>query len=542
MLVRLRNLFLVLFCLSVQAQSLTKELIDSLNTIENSEKKADLCCKIALSLQHSDWERAIKYIDLAEDQAKKTAQPEQALAVVYTAAGDIYDSKDALDIALQYYLKAYDIYKEKNNVKEAARIENNLAILYAKSNNQEKALKFFSHVFKYQKTKKDAVMMVKILNNIGTIYLEKNADSSLHYYRQANLITDKLKDKTLAVYIYTNLARAYNLKKDSKNADLYFEKAFSLTGSLADNSLKAFVYASFCEYNLQKRKFASAIENAKKALEYNKDQSYGFTSMRLNKILYEAYLNQQDYKNAVYYFQQYNKISDSINIEQKAVNLERIRLEQDYKVRTQIRSLEEEKKRFKYYVVGLIMVVGILILIILLIRYRNKNIKNQLEKEKLNARQQELKQSLEAKNMVLVGKAMAEIHRTDNINEILTDLKKIKLQTANKEMQHAIDIVLKRLEKDLNADIWKEFEISFEQVHKSFFDRLAADYPSLTPKDRRLCALLYLDLTTKEICQITGQSYKSIESARARLRKKFDLTNEKVNLSTYLTTLKHNEL
>lgn len=143
--------------------------------------------------------------------------------------------------------------------------------------------------------------------------------------------------------------------------------------------------------------------------------------------------------------------------------------------------------------------------------------------------------------MVLIGKAMSEINRTDNINEILTDLKKIKLQTANKEMQYAIDIVLKRLEKDLNTDIWKEFEISFEQVHKSFFDKLTVDYPSLTPKDRRLCALLYLDLTTKEISQITGQSFKSIENARTRLRKKFDLTNERVNLSTYLNTFKYDQ-
>ncbi|MNS30184.1 Bacterial regulatory protein, luxR family [compost metagenome] len=312
--------------------------------------------------------------------------------------------------------------------------------------------------------------------------------------------------------------------------------------SIKDHSLKSFVYESFSEYNLKEKRFDIAIEHAKKALEFNDDKPFGFASMRLNKILYDAYLNKEDYKNAVYYFQQFNKISDSINIEQKAVNLERIKLEQDYKVRSQIRTLVEEKTRFKYYVVGLILVIGILTLILLLIRYRNRNIKNQLEKEKLKAKQQELNQSLEAKNMVLVGKAMAEIHRTDNINEILTDLKKIKLKTANKELQQAIDIVLKRLEKDLNADIWKEFEISFEQVHKSFFDKLTIDYPTLTPKERRLCALLYLDLTTKEISQITGQSFKSIENARTRLRKKFDLTNEKVNLSTYLNSFKGDSL
>ncbi|KAF2082295.1 tetratricopeptide repeat protein [Flavobacterium sharifuzzamanii] len=535
---RLLCIFFILTTFYIYPQSSTKEWIDSLNTIDNHEKKVDLALKIASKLQDSDWERAVKYIELAEAEAKKTEKTGLSLAKVYVAAAQIYDAKDVIDITLQYYLKAYDIYKSNNNVDEIARVENNLAIIYAKSNNEEKALKYFLKVYRYQKSKNESDKLVKILNNIGTTYLGKSLDSSLYYYQKADAIARTLNDSTLKVYVYTNLARAYGLKKDHKNADFYFQKAFSLIDTPIDNSLKAFAYESLSAYNLEEKKLDEAILNAKKALELDKDKAFGFASMRLNKMLYEAYLSKQDYKNAVYYFQQYNKISDSINIEQKAVNLERIRLEQDYKVRSQIRTLVEEKTRFKYYVVGLILVIGILTLILLLIRYRNRNITNQLEKEKLKAKEQELKQSLEAKNMVLVGKAMSEIHRTDNINEILTDLKKIKLKTPNKELQQAIDIVLKRLEKDLNTDIWQEFEISFEQVHKSFFDKLTIDYPLLTPKERRLCALLYLDLTTKEISQITGQSFKSIENARTRLRKKFDLTNEKVNLSTYLNSFK----
>jgi tetratricopeptide (TPR) repeat protein len=542
MMARLFTIFLLFLSFCLHSQPSTKELIDSLNTIENHEKKVELSLKIALKLQNSDWDRAIKYVELAENEAKKTANSELSLAKVYITAGDIYDSKDVLDIALQYYLKAYNIYKSKDDVQEAARVENNLAIIYAKGNNKAKALKYFLNVYKYQKSRKDPTKLVKILNNIGTIYLDKNADSSLYYYQKAHRFSKILNDKTLTVYIFTNMARAYASKKDKENADLYFEKAFSLFNSSIDNPLQAFVYESFSEYNLEQHKLEPAIVYAKKALELTKENAISFSGLKLNKILYEVYLTKQDYKNAVYYFQQYSTISDSINIGQKAVNLERIRLEQDYKVRSKIRTLVEEKERFQFYVIGLILVVGILILINLLIRYRNRNVKNQLEQEKLKTKQQELKQSLEAKNMVLVGKAMSEIHRTDNINEILTDLKKIKLQTANKEMQQAIDIVLKRLEKDLNTDIWKEFEISFEQVHKSFFDKLTIDYPSLTPKDRRLCALLYLDLTTKEISQITGQSFKSIENARTRLRKKFDLTNEKVNLSTYLNTFKQDQV
>ncbi|MDQ1166942.1 hypothetical protein [Flavobacterium sp. SORGH_AS_0622] len=536
MIPRLFFLWLFLLPLTIYSQS-TQELIDSVNTTNNHQKKVELCRKIALRLQKTDWERAIKYIELAETEAKKTKESELTLAGVYITSGKMYSAREVLDVALQYYLKAYDIYKKNGNLEEASKLENNLAIIYAQGKNKEKALQCFLNVYRFQKSKNDAVKLVKILNNIGTLYLSRNLDSSLHYFHKAEGLNKSLKNDDLKVYVFTNLARAYVLKKNKTQADEYFDKAFSLLSNRVDNLLQAFVYQSFSQYNLKEKNYDTVIVNAKKGLELCSENVYSSSGLDLNKMLYEVYVIKKDYKNAVYYFQKYNAIKDSINIEEKTVNIERIKLEQDYKARTQIKMLIEQKKRFKYYVVGLILVIGILILIILLIKYRNKNIKNQLEKEKLKTKMQALNESLEAKKKVLIGKAMAEIHRTDSINEILTDLKQIKLKTVNKEMQQAIDIVLKRLEKNLNTDIWKEFEISFEQVHKSFFDKLTEDYPSLTPKDRRLCALLYLDLTTKEISQITGQSFKSIENARTRLRKKFDLTNEKVNLSTYLNTI-----
>ena len=536
MMTRLFSLFFLFISTIIHAQSSTKELIDGLNSINDHQKKVELSLRIALSLQKTDWSRAIKYIELAEVEAAKTQNSDLTLAHVYVAAGKMYASKEVFDVTLKYYLKAHDIYKKNNNSEEVNKLENNLAIIYSFGKNKDKALQYFLNVYRYQKSKNDPIKLVKILNNIGTIYLDKNADSSLYYYQKAHLINKTIKDTALKIYVSTNLARAYTIKKDHKNANYYYNEAFSLLDKSVDNLVKAFVYQSFSEYKLKEKRYDEVIVNAKKALELHQEDVYRYSGLNLNKMLYQAYINKEDFKNAVYYFEKYNTINDSINFEEKAVNLERIKLEEEYKINAQIKTLVEEKKLFKYFLIGLILVVGILILIILFIKYRNRNVKNQLEREKLKTKMLDLKENLKAKNMVLIGKAMSEIHRTDSINEILTDLKQIKLKTISKEIQQAIDIVLKRLEKSLNTDNWKEFELSFEQVHQSFFEKLKNDYPSLTPRDRRLCALLYLDLTTKEISQITGQSFKTIENARTRLRKKFDLTNEKINLSTYLNT------
>ena len=131
---------------------------------------------------------------------------------------------------------------------------------------------------------------------------------------------------------------------------------------------------------------------------------------------------------------------------------------------------------------------------------------------------------------------MVEIHRTEIIEEILQDLKEVKRKAAKKETQQAIDYIAKRLKRDTNSNIWEEFEMRFEQVHESFYKNLSKKHPDLTSKDKRLCALLKLNLTSKEIAQITGQSSKSIENARTRLRKKLEITHSDVELSAYLSS------
>ena len=77
-----------------------------------------------------------------------------------------------------------------------------------------------------------------------------------------------------------------------------------------------------------------------------------------------------------------------------------------------------------------------------------------------------------------------------------------------------------------NQNHWDEFETHFNAVHPDFYKKLNERFPELTVNDRRLSAFLKLKLSTKNISSLTGQSIKSIEVARSRLRKKFNLDRE----------------
>jgi len=81
------------------------------------------------------------------------------------------------------------------------------------------------------------------------------------------------------------------------------------------------------------------------------------------------------------------------------------------------------------------------------------------------------------------------------------------------------------------------FEANFDLIHDSFFRNLKKRSPNLTNHDLKLCAYLRLNLSTKEIAQLTGNSVRGVEVARYRLRKKLNLSQEQ-NLNIFMLEFK----
>ena len=532
----LHRIFILLFVVQCTiAQELVTPLLDSLSVVTTESEKSRIGLKIASELTNKDWGRSQYYIDVAKEAALASGDL-QVLADYYKKTGEIYYQKDALDVALDYYLKAYDFYKDKD-FSERYILENNLAIVYARVENSEIALEYFRGVYQYQKEQKDTLSIAKTLNNIGNLYLETQIDSSIIYYQKSLKIVERLNNNTLYFYLYTNLGRVHSTNGESEKARFYFNKAMStLNESIAIRN-KAWLYNEFSAFYLKQNVPDSSIYYAVKSYQITDSVApYSLESLRSVELLYSSYRLNKEFEKASNYFDAFNRISDTINIEEKKVNVEKILIEEEYKSKEKIQSLKEGERQLKYYILGLSLLALLLMSIILLVKYRTKLKSTQLEKELILAKRKELDASLEIKNNELIGKAMTEIHRTEIIDEILLELKNIKRKAVKKETQQAIDDIVKRLEKDTNSDIWKEFEVRFEQVHESFYKNILIKHPDLTSKDKRLCALLKLDLTSKEIAQITGQSFKSVENARTRLRKKLDITNLKTDLSTYLSS------
>lgn len=122
-------------------------------------------------------------------------------------------------------------------------------------------------------------------------------------------------------------------------------------------------------------------------------------------------------------------------------------------------------------------------------------------------------------------------------NEVSKNISKnvfFALRDVNEENRKKLKLLVKSLKiasKPQNA--WKEFELRFNEVHVDFAKSLQAKYPELSRTEIRVCSLLRLSLSSKEIAQ---RSFRTVEKTRSNIRKKMGLEKEQ-NLTSHILLL-----
>lgn len=121
------------------------------------------------------------------------------------------------------------------------------------------------------------------------------------------------------------------------------------------------------------------------------------------------------------------------------------------------------------------------------------------------------------------------------LQEIASEINSI-IPFTTTEGKEVIKSVISRINDKSSERLWNEFEICFENVHTGFYKNISEKIPDITFREKRLCAFLKMNMSTKEIASITFQSTNSIDVARHRLRKKIGASSDE-DLSNFLNAL-----
>jgi DNA-binding CsgD family transcriptional regulator len=146
-----------------------------------------------------------------------------------------------------------------------------------------------------------------------------------------------------------------------------------------------------------------------------------------------------------------------------------------------------------------------------------------LREENHRLKEFELLQMLQNKDKELAVYSLSVIHKNRLMEDIKNDFYGLKVNKLGDDGRK-IEGITKKLEDGFKFDKdWHEFKTYYEGIHKDFFKILKANYPELTSSDLKLCALIKLNLNSKEIARILGVLPESIKTGRYRIRKKVKL-------------------
>lgn len=167
-----------------------------------------------------------------------------------------------------------------------------------------------------------------------------------------------------------------------------------------------------------------------------------------------------------------------------------------------------------------------------MIRRRNREFEKEkikqdfkmLEQEHIIAQQREqlLEAELQVKSKELASLALDAVVQ----HKAVESLKEVLLQQESKGKVNKkdADAILKQISGNVNEEeFWDIYQKNFDVIHDKFFRNLRKRYPSLTASDLRFCALLRLNLSTKDIAQFTNLTIRGVEMARYRIRKKLGI-------------------
>ena len=422
-------LFILIFCFYfVHSQSsITDSLFSELHKTKNDTAKIDILLDISAELSAQAFvdsavgyiEKALKiaennydtlgiiqanyslgvnyyyksYYNLAEKYFKQSLyfaeniKDSSSIINASNGLGVINDSKANYSKALEYYLKALNI-SEKYSVKEkSAFIYNNIGLIYLANKDFENAIKYFKLSYKTAVKENDEDGISTYYINYGILLFDqKKYNEALKYYHKALIIDIKLKNLLNIAITYENIADVYRELGKYKLAKKYYYSAIEENNVVGNKEGIASIQLGMGNMYFNMGKFSEADKFYLNALKTAQEIGAGQIQVDVYEKLMYSYQKSKDYQSALFYSQQYKKLSDSIFQKQGTNRISELKIAYEYEKKEKENKLLKENQTIseknatyqktvkKYLIFGvLFFLILSVFLIILSLRIKHKN-------------------------------------------------------------------------------------------------------------------------------------------------------------------------
>jgi len=452
---------------------------------------------------------AMNYYTKALDIAQKNNLNEEE-AILCNNIASIFQAQKKYDESDSLFKRAIIINEELKVPQRLFVNYNNLSVNYAHKKDYNKALEYAFLAVHQLDAAKDSDMIILMQRNIGSIYLkQKESRMALQLLKQVEEYQLKHHQEYYLTGTYLIMTNVYNLLEQKEMVGNYLKKALALSDKYNNVYDKKVLLAELSNYYESIGQHRTAFEMLKQSMAL-KDSLYNSEEEERTRNLSGAY------------------------DEERMLQEKLIRIENNHAVVMQ-----------KVYIMvasGVVLLVVIAVCTIYWLKKQKKKTRralcdyarqarDQMERQEgkiisLLNDQEQLKLELEQNERKQMSYSLQDTKNKEFIAQLTDRLKQLLLDMNPKETQVKKQIreIISQLNQIDSNNILQDFRDSFESIHHHFYENLNKEYPTITMKEMRLCALLRLGLSTKEIADITFKEVRSVESARNRLRKKLQIS------------------
>jgi tetratricopeptide (TPR) repeat protein/DNA-binding CsgD family transcriptional regulator len=411
-------------------------------------------------------------LELSEESGDASGTA-RALTNIGSIHRDVGDSERALGL----FLRALAIYHDLGDERAIAIVTNNIGTVHAQLRDHEKAIEYFTAGLGMARAAGNRQGEADALANLGGIHTTLGQiPEALDSLGLTLAIYEEIGDLSSIAQTTMEIGRIHIQLGDRSEAEAHLRRALDLAERIGSRKTVAWALGRIASMHQIAGEYGEAMPVVERALEVTAEVGEKVLEFNLHRVAAEVSEKMGDTAGALDHLKRYTELREEVR------GSERDRTIAEMQVRFNVERAEKELEIAR------------------------------LNNEKLRLQMEQKEKELTALALQLVQK-----------NRFLDALKRQIAGGAGRS-----DEIAARVAREIDANIaaegeWETFERQFEQVHPDFVRLLSERHPQLTPTELKLCALMKISLSTKEMANLLCLSVRNIENHRYRIRKKLGL-------------------
>lgn len=414
--------------------------------------------------------------------------------------------------ASRYLLKAQTIAEEAGEPGWIGWVVHRKGAIATRMRDYPKALDEYNLAAKLCAEGGDSLCLAESLEQLSLVYARLDSFEKAQYFHELSMpMIEKFGTGEQLGAALNNYGIINSIQDRPSVAIPYFERSIAIYHQLEKYKEESKAMNNLADALRRQKRYEKAMEIYEKCLAMN--EKYQITENLISNYSGLSVLSgeREDWRMAYEYGVKYYDLRDSIMGAEKQRKI----AEMEVKYQNQQKELELERTKTIHLQTQRSLVISLLFILLLLSlagfgvwkwKIQSKMIKRELLQHQQNLNQ--LTHVLIKKNEQL-ALLNAEISQGPSNHD--------QRASSGEFPDNLYDLRI------LTDSDWQAFKSSFENAYPGYINRLRTQYSLLSDAEERLCLLIKLNLSSKEISYILGISPDSVKKTRYRLRKKLEL-------------------